>query len=120
MKQFIMALSATETLDNDGVIARAIVGVTMTPQVSIYDMRNDEKDGKKGDGSKAQGVRLILTDEIPAPLKEIANYPMWVSFTPKDIPKTQGKSIAYTVASSDLEIGRMTQDKTVIFPKKTA
>ena len=120
MKQKILALAATETLDNDGVITRTITGVTLNPKVSIYDMRNDEKDGKKGDGLKAQAIRLVLTDKIPEPLKVAENYPMWVDFTPKDIPKVQGSAVAYTVSPAEIEIGKVQFDKTVIHPKKAA
>ena len=119
MKQTIIAFAATTTLDNRGITTRVIKGFTPTPHVSIYDMRREEENGKKGDGVKLQPINLILTDDIPPVFAKPENYPFVIRFEPKDLGKTQGAATAYTVAAGDLEIGKLDISKVQTAPAKT-
>ena len=119
MKQLIVAFSATKTLDNNGVTTRTIKAMSPTPAVSIYDMRKEEERGKKGEGVKGQPVNLNLSDEIPEMFNKPENYPILIRFEPKDLGKTQGSAVSYTVAPRDLEYGKIDLSKVAFSSPKT-
>ena len=120
MKHMIVAFAASKTLDNRGVTARVIKGIAPQPFVSIYDMRKEEENGKKGEGVKGQPINLLLTDEIPELFSKPENYPILIRFEPKDMGRAQGPAIAYTVAPADLEFGSIDLSKVVLSPLKKA
>ena len=120
MKQTIVAVAATKTLDNKGVTVRVIKGMATQPRVSIYDMRKEEENGKKGEGLKGQPINLILTDDIPEIFLKPENYPIMVRFEPKDMGVVQGSAVALTVAPADLEVGKIDLSKVVLSPVKKA